>query len=260
MLLEIKNLRTYFHADDGVVKAVDCVNLKIEKGEVVALVGGSGSGKTVCALSIVKLLPDNAKVVSGEILFKGIDLAKLGGKELRQIRGAKISFVFQEPMTSLNPVFTVGDQIVEAIQVHEEGSSRSLAEEKTAELLGLVGIPDPRKKAGCYPHELSGGQRQRVMIAMALACKPDLLIADEPTTALDVTIQAQILMLLKDLQKKIGMAVLLITHDFGIVAEIAERVYVMHEGRIVEEGSVNDIFERPKDAYTRRLLAAVPEL
>lgn len=260
MILEIKNLRTQFNTDSGVVRAVDGVSLSVDKGEVVAIVGGSGSGKTVLALSILGLVMEPGRIVGGEILFDGIDLAKANSKQLRDIRGRKISMIFQEPMTALNPVFTTGDQIIEAIKAHDPKISGSCALKNAAELLNLVGIADARKKLSTYPHELSGGMRQRVMIAMALACKPDILIADEPTTALDVTIQAQILDLLVSIQKKFGMAVILITHDFGIVAEVADRVYVMHEGKVVESGSVADIFARPRDEYTKKLLAAVPVL
>ncbi len=259
-LLEIKNLCTYFEAEAGQVKAVDGVSLSIDKGEVVAIVGGSGSGKTVLALSILRLVPEPGRIVSGEILFGGADLVKMPIKELRDVRGRKISMIFQEPMTCLNPVFTVGDQIVEALEVHEPAITQKMATSRAAELLNMVGIADGSKRLRSYPHELSGGQRQRVMIAMALACSPDILIADEPTTALDVTVQAQILDLLNKLHEDIGMTTILITHDFGIVAQNADRVYVMHEGRIAESGAVEDIFARPKDEYTKKLLAAVPVL
>lgn len=256
-LLEIKNLRTHFYTDSGIIRAVDGVNLSLDKGETVAIVGGSGSGKTILALSCLRLVPEAGRIVSGEILFNGVDLLKLPLSEMRKIRGARISMIFQEPMTALNPVFTVGNQIIETILAH---NAEKAAEEKAIELLNLVGIGDPHKKLACYPHELSGGQRQRVMIAMALACKPDILIADEPTTALDVTIQAQILDLLNELRGKLGMAVLFITHDFGIVAQTADRVYVMHDGKVVEEGCVDDVFAAPRHEYTKKLLAAVPIL
>lgn len=260
MLLEIKNLRTYFYTDAGIIKAVDGASLSVEKGEVVAIVGGSGSGKTVLALSILRLVSEPGHIVGGEIIYKGIDLTKLGPDRLQDIRGKGISMIFQEPMTSLNPVFTVGNQIVEAILTHEKGVSNNEAFERSIELLNLVGIPEPKSRLASYPHEMSGGMRQRVMIAMALACKPDILIADEPTTALDVTIQAQILDLLGELQARLGMAVILITHDFGIVAQTAQRVYVMHDGKIVESGGVENIFKRPGHEYTKKLLAAVPVL
>lgn len=257
-LLDIKKLRTYFYVDGGIVKAVDDVNVSVNKGEVIAIVGGSGSGKTVLALSILRLVPEPGYIVGGEIIYNDTDLTKLKVKDLRKIRGKKISMIFQEPMTSLNPVFTVGDQILETIKIHRDDFNKLEAKNRAVELLKLVGIPEPEKRIDSYPHELSGGMRQRVMIAMALACEPDILIADEPTTALDVTIQAQILELLNSLKKKFGMALILITHDFGIVAQTADRVYVMHEGKIVEEGNVMDIFKNPKDDYTKKLLAAVP--
>jgi ABC-type dipeptide/oligopeptide/nickel transport system ATPase component len=260
MLLEIKNLRTYFYTDAGIVKAVDGVSISLDKGEVTALVGGSGSGKSVLALSILRLVPEPGHIVGGEVIYNGTDLTKLTHQKMRDIRGRGISMIFQEPMTSLNPVFTVGDQITEAILTHERGISGRAALGRAAELLRLVGIPEPASRLSSYPHEMSGGMRQRVMIAMALACRPDVLIADEPTTALDVTIQAQILELLEGLQARLGMAVLLITHDFGIVAQAAKRVYVMHEGRVVESGAVGDIFARPAHEYTKKLLAAVPVL
>lgn len=257
MLLEIKNLAIEFNTDSGRVRAVDNVTLSVNKGEVVAIVGGSGSGKTILSLSILGLIPEAGHVTNGEIIFNQCNLLKFPQKELRKLRGKNISMIFQEPMTALNPVFTIENQIAETIKIHEPKIN---VKERIIELLSLVGIPEPGQKMKCYPHELSGGQRQRVMIAMALACKPDLLIADEPTTALDVTIQAQILDLLRDLQKKLNMAVILITHDFGIVAEIADRVYVMHNGKIVENGNVKEIFETPKNDYTKKLLAAVPSL
>ncbi|PIR17407.1 MAG: methionine ABC transporter ATP-binding protein [Deltaproteobacteria bacterium CG11_big_fil_rev_8_21_14_0_20_49_13] len=259
-LLDIKNLRTYFDTEAGLVKAVDGVDLSLERGEIVAVVGGSGSGKTILALSILKLVPEPGKIVSGEISYNGIDLVKLPASELRKVRGGKISMIFQEPMTALNPVFTIENQISEAILTHDKTFDNRAAPGRTAELLSMVGIPDPVKKMKAYPNELSGGMRQRVMIAMALASKPDILIADEPTTALDVTIQAQILELIASLQVKLGMAVIFITHDFGIVAQVAHRVYVMHDGRVVESGKVGDVFERPKDDYTKKLLATVPVL
>lgn len=259
-LLEINDLSTYFFDDAGVTKAVDGVSLSVDKGEVVAIVGGSGSGKTVLSLSILRLVPEPGRIVGGNILYKGADLTKLPVSELAGIRGKNISMIFQEPMTSLNPVFTIGNQITESIKVHDKNVSKKEANKLAAELLKTVGLPDAEGKLGAYPHELSGGMRQRVMIAMALACRPDILIADEPTTALDVTIQAQILALLKELQAKFGMTILLITHDFGIVAQFADRVYVMQDGKIKEEGTTKDIFRAPRDEYTKRLLAAVPIL
>jgi len=258
--LEIKNLSTYFYSGSGITKAVDDVSLSVDKGEVVAIVGGSGSGKTILSLSILRLVPEPGKIIGGEILYKGEDLVKLPIAGLRKIRGKGISMIFQEPMTSLNPVFTIGNQLVESLAVHNNGLSKKEYDDEAVELLNMVGISDPVKKLGAYPHELSGGMRQRVMIAMALACRPDILIADEPTTALDVTIQAQILELLKELQKKIDMTIILITHDFGIVAQTADRVYVMHDGKVVEEGMTVDIFKTPREEYTKKLLAAVPVL
>jgi len=258
--LEIKNLSTYFYSGSGITKAVDDVSLSVDKGEVVAIVGGSGSGKTVLSLSILRLVPEPGKIIGGEILYKGEDLVKLPIAGLRKIRGKGISMIFQEPMTSLNPVFTIGNQLIESLAVHNNGLSKKEYDDEAVELLNMVGISDPVKKLGAYPHELSGGMRQRVMIAMALACRPDILIADEPTTALDVTIQAQILELLKELQKKIDMTIILITHDFGIVAQTADRVYVMHDGKVVEEGMTVDIFKTPREEYTKKLLAAVPVL
>ncbi|MBI2093028.1 MAG: ABC transporter ATP-binding protein [Deltaproteobacteria bacterium] len=259
-LLEIKNLRTCFSTDKGEVPAVDGVSLSVNKGEVVSIVGGSGSGKTVLGLSILRLVSEQGRIADGEIIFKGVDLLKLPLVEMRRIRGRKISMIFQEPMTSLNPVFTIGEQIEEAIRIHNPKISKHEAEENACEILNLVGIADPVRRYSSYPHEFSGGMRQRVMIAMALSCRPDLLIADEPTTALDVTIQSEILKLLESLQAKFGMSIILITHDFGIVAQIADRVYVMHNGKVVEDGDVRQIFGAPKDDYTKKLLAAVPVL
>ena len=259
-LLEIKNLHTYFDTDDGIVKAVDGVDVQVEKGEVVAVVGGSGSGKTILALSILGLVPEPGMIIHGSILFDGKDLVRLSKNELRKVRGAGISMIFQEPMTSLNPVFTIGNQIEEAITVHNRAMPGEDVEKRAMELLNLVGIPEPESRLKNYPHEMSGGMRQRVMIAMALACKPKLLIADEPTTALDVTIQAQILELLVELKDRLDMSIVFITHDLGIVAQLAGRVYVMHHGKVVESGRTTDIFKNPKDDYTKKLLAAVPKL
>lgn len=263
-LLMIQNLSTHFETSTGVVKAVDDVSLTINAGEVLGLVGESGSGKSVLSMSILRLIPEPpGRIVGGKILWNGSageeDLARLPKSELRRIRGKEIAMIFQEPMTALNPVMTIGRQIAE---VFEEHTTLMAAQVRTdcLELLHLVGIPSPQERIDSYPHELSGGQRQRVMIAMALACKPKLLIADEPTTALDVTIQAQILGLLQDLQKRMGMAMLFITHDLGVVAQIADRIAVMHNGKLVEQGTSDDIFYHPRDAYTRRLLESVPKL
>ncbi len=259
VLLEVKDLKTYFYTDDGVVKAVDGMSYTIHKGEVLGLVGESGCGKSVSAMSILGLIDVPGKIVGGEIIFKGENLVGKTPEQLRKIRGAEISMIFQEPMSALNPVFTIGDQIMEAILIHQDVSEEE-AKNKTIELLGLVGIPEPERRFNQYPHELSGGMRQRVMIAMAMSCNPDLLISDEATTALDVTIQAQILELMKDLQKRTGMAVLFITHDLALVAEMANSVYVAYTGKIVESGDVVSIFRRPRHPYTYGLLSSIPNL
>ncbi len=258
-LLEIRNLRTSFSTDDGLVHAVDKVSFSIGRGEAVALVGESGSGKSVTALSIMGLLPTAGRVTGGEIVFRGRDLVRMPEKELMKIRGDDIAMIFQEPMTSLNPVFTVGAQIAEAIRIHRKVGKKE-ARKQAADMLDLVAIPDPQKRLDDYPHQMSGGMRQRVMIAMALSCGPELLIADEPTTALDVTIQAQIMEILANLQKQLGLAILLITHDLGVVAEFCERVIVMYTGRIVEESPVNALFDDPSHPYTRGLLRSLPKL
>jgi peptide/nickel transport system ATP-binding protein len=258
-LLEIKDLRTWFFSEGRVLKAVDGVSLAIAAGETVALVGESGCGKSVTALSILGLVPSPpGRIVGGEILLEGRDLLRLDHRALRAVRGNRIGMIFQEPMTSLNPVFTVGNQVVEAIEEHRP-VGRKAARSRAAELLDLVGLPDPRRLLGEYPHRLSGGMRQRVMIAMALACEPKLLIADEPTTALDVTTQAQILDLLSALQQRLGMAMLIITHDLGVVARTARRVAVMYAGRKVEEAAVADLLARPRHPYTQGLLASLPD-
>jgi peptide/nickel transport system ATP-binding protein len=258
-LLEVDRLQTHFRTPDGVNRAVDGVSFSIEKGETLAVVGESGCGKSVTAMSIMRLIAEPPGKSAGEIRFEGRDLLKLSEKEMRKIRGDDISMIFQEPMTSLNPVLKVGRQIGESLRLHQ-GLGRADAEEKAVEMLKLVGIPEPQRRAGEYPHQLSGGMRQRVMIAMALACSPKLLIADEPTTALDVTIQAQILDLMRDLKRRVGAAILMITHDLGVVAEVADRVVVMYAGRKVEEAPVADLFADPKHPYTRGLLGAVPKL
>jgi oligopeptide/dipeptide ABC transporter ATP-binding protein len=257
-LLRVSNLRTSFFTSDGEVRAVDGVSFDIDDGKTVGLVGESGCGKSVTALSIMQLLPKSTgRIVGGEIRFQARDLASLPEQEMRRIRGNEISMIFQEPMTSLNPVMTIGDQIAETVRLHQ-GASRSEARNRAIELLRLVKIADPQKRVGNYPHQFSGGQRQRVMIAMALACTPKLLIADEPTTALDVTIQAQILELIGELQGRLGMAVLLITHDLGVVAERADQVAVMYAGKIVESAKPEVIFSRPKHPYTIGLLDSLP--
>ncbi len=258
-LLEVKKLRTSFFTGDGVVHAVDNVSFNVRRGEAVALVGESGCGKSVTALSILRLVAPPGKITGGEVRFKGKDLASLSEREMRDVRGDDIAMVFQEPMTSLNPVFKIGAQVAEAVRIHRR-VSRKEAWKRAGEMLELVAIPDPIKRLDDYPHQLSGGMRQRVMIAMALSCDPELLIADEPTTALDVTIQAQIMELLASLQKRLGLAVLLITHDLGVVAEFCERVIVMYTGRIVEEAPVRDLFANPAHPYTRGLLKSLPSV
>jgi len=257
-LIEVKNLHTSFFTPDGEVKAVDGVSLEIAEGKTLGLVGESGCGKSVTALSVMRLVPSPpGKVVGGEILYRGRDLLKLDGEAMRKIRGNEISMIFQEPMTSLNPVFTIGNQIGEAIRLHQ-GLGRKETREKTIEMLRLVKIADPEQRIDDYPHQLSGGMRQRVMIAMALSCNPSLLIADEPTTALDVTIQAQILELMKELQQKLGMSLLLITHDLGVVAEQADEVAIMYAGKVVERAKAKEIFDRPLHPYTVGLLNSLP--
>jgi peptide/nickel transport system ATP-binding protein len=257
-LLEIRNLTTQFLMRRGAFAAVDGVSFSIDAGETLALVGESGCGKSVTAASILRLVPDPpGRIVGGEIIFEGRNLLALSIREMRQLRGNRIGMIFQDPMTSLNPVFTIGDQIVEAIREHRD-ISRASAWKRAVDLLALVRIPDSGRQATAYPHSLSGGMRQRAMIAMALACDPALLIADEPTTALDVTTQAQILELLDDLRRSLGMAILLITHDLGVVAESAQRVLVMYAGRVVETARVEDLFSRPAHPYTHGLLDSLP--
>jgi oligopeptide/dipeptide ABC transporter ATP-binding protein len=259
-LLEVRDLRTYFHTDEGLVKAVDGVSFDLNAGETLALVGESGSGKSVTSLSVLRLVAmPPGRHAGGGIRFRGRDLLALPENEMRAIRGREISMIFQEPMTSLNPVYTCGEQIAEVVETHEKLDRRA-AHARAVEMLRLVGIPDPAQRAGEYPHQLSGGMRQRVMIAMALACRPAVLIADEPTTALDVTIQAQILELLERLQSELGMAVLLITHDLGVVAETADRVAVMYAGQVVETCDVASAFRRTLHPYTAGLLASLPRL
>jgi peptide/nickel transport system ATP-binding protein len=258
-LLEIANLQIHFRTESGVNRAVDGVSLHVDEGETLAVVGESGCGKSVTALSILRLVPEPPGKVAGSIRFEGKELLNIPDRELRDIRGNAISMIFQEPMTSLNPVLTVGRQIGESLRLHQ-GLGRRASEARVSEMLSLVGIPEPRQRMSEYPHQLSGGMRQRVMIAIALACNPKLLIADEPTTALDVTIQAQILDLMKDLKRRVGAAIMLITHDLGVVAEVAERVMVMYAGHKVEEASVTALFCTPRHPYTQGLLGAVPKL
>jgi peptide/nickel transport system ATP-binding protein/oligopeptide transport system ATP-binding protein len=258
-LLDVRNLHTHFPTRAGLVRAVDGVSFHLDRGELLGLVGESGCGKSITALSIMRLIAPPGKIVAGDIRFNGRDLLQLSEAEMRRIRGDDIAMIFQDPMTSLNPVYTVGEQIAEALRLHRK-LSRKAARAAAIEAMREVAIPDPARRADDYPHQLSGGMRQRVMIAMALACDPKLLIADEPTTALDVTIQAQILELLNELRTTRELAVLLITHDLGVVAEVADRVAVMYTGRIVEESPVTELFARPKHPYTEGLLRSVPKL
>ncbi len=257
-VLDVRGLKTYFRTDEAVVKAVDDVSLSIAPGQTLGLVGESGSGKSVTSLSVMRLLPEHAaSIEGGTIALLGRDLVKLPEREMRQVRGRDAAMIFQEPGTSLNPVYRVGDQVAEAIRLHQKvGKAEALT--RTLALFDEVGIPDPQRRIRSFPHEMSGGQKQRVMIAMALSCNPKLLIADEPTTALDVTIQAQILDLLRTMQKRLSLALLLITHDLGVVAEMADRVCVMYAGRIVEHSPVKDLFADPKHPYTKGLLASIP--
>ncbi|MBW9153163.1 ABC transporter ATP-binding protein [Clostridium estertheticum] len=260
MLLEVKNLKTQFRVKGGLVNAVDGVDFEVDKGEILAIVGESGSGKSVTSLSILSLIPNPpGEIIGGEILFKGEDLLNKSNKEMRNIRGNEIAMIFQEPMTSLNPVFTVGRQIAETITRHKKLKKKDAMAE-AVKMLELVGIPTPEKRINDYPHQLSGGMRQRVMIAIALSCNPELLIADEPTTALDVTIQAQILELIVKLKDKFGTAILLITHDLGVVAETADKVVVMYCGKIVESATSLQLFEKPLHPYTQGLLLSIPKV
>ena len=259
-LLEVRNLKTYFHSDGSVVKAVDGVSFDVRAGETVAVVGESGSGKTVTALSVLRLIPDPpGEIISGEIRFGGRDLLSLSEAETREIRGNRIAMIFQEPMTSLNPSLTVGRQVGEPIEVHKKVSRKDVWDQCIS-LLRKVRIPDPEQRAKAYPYQFSGGMRQRAMIAMGLACEPELIIADEPTTALDVTVQAQVLHLLKELTRETGAALVIITHDLGVVARYADRVNVMYAGRIVESGPAREIYNNPKHPYTVGLMNSVPRL
>jgi oligopeptide transport system ATP-binding protein len=259
-LLEVKNLRTQFFTQDGVVHAVNGISYSVDKGETVAIVGESGSGKSVGVMSLIRLIPQPpGKIVDGEVLFDGQDLLKLGEDELRDIRGNRIAMIFQDPMTSLNPVLTIGRQITEALELHMN-MNKEQARKRAVQLLEMVGIPGAAARLDDYPHQFSGGMRQRVMIAMGLSCDPQLLIADEPTTALDVTIQAQIVDLTRRLQDELGMAIIWITHDLGVVAGMAQRVMVMYAGFIVEEAAVNDIYAQPRHPYTLGLLRSIPRL
>lgn len=258
-ILEVNKMKTQFFTEGGIVRAVDGVSFHVNRGEVLGIVGESGCGKSVTALSIMGLVGSPGRIVDGEVLLDNEDLSKMTQKELSQIRGNRISMIFQQPQSSLNPVFRVGDQITEVLHVHQN-MDRDAAKQRTIELLTLVGIPSPEDRYTAWPHEMSGGMAQRVMIAMALACVPELLIADEPTTALDVTIQAQILDLIRDLKSQMDTAVILITHDLGVVAELCDRVVVMYAGRVVETAEVNELFENPKHPYTAALIGATPVL
>ena len=257
-LLKIENLQVDFALDRGMVRAVDGVNLQMDKGEILGVVGESGCGKTVTALSTMRLLSNNAKT-KGKVYLSGEDLNKKSEREMRKIRGNRISMIFQEPMSSLNPVFSIEAQLYEVISLHQGGTKEEL-EEKTIEMLDLVGIPEPKRRMKEFPHQMSGGMQQRVMIAMALACNPDVLIADEPTTALDVTIQAQILALMRDLQEKFGTGVMMITHDLGVIAQVAHKIAVMYAGKVMEASSAEELFREPKHPYTRSLLRTIPRI
>lgn len=258
ILLDVKNLKTKFKTEDGSFYAVDDISFSLKKGQTLGIVGESGCGKSVTSLSILRLIQNPGLIESGEIIFKGQDLLKISESEMRKVRGKEISMIFQEPMTSLNPVFTIGNQIDEIIHLHFPKKTKAEVKAESIKMLKLVGIPAAEKRYGEYPHQLSGGMRQRVMIAIALSCNPSLLIADEPTTALDVTIQAQILDLMRNLQKEFESSTILITHDLGVVAEMCQEILVMYAGRIIEQGSAEDIFYRPKHPYTRGLLDSIP--
>ena len=258
-ILSVQNLHTFFHTDKGEVKAVNGVTFNLEKGKILGIVGESGSGKSVTAYSIMRILEKNGRITEGKILYKGQDIAEFSEKQMREFRGKCCSIIFQDPMTSLNPVFTVGNQLREAIELHTDRKGKE-AEARAIEMLTLVGVNEPEKRVKQYPYELSGGMRQRVMIAMALACEPDILIADEPTTALDVTIQAQILELMQSLQKKLGMAIIMVTHDLGVIADMCDEIIVMYGGRVCERGTAEDIFYRPHHEYTKGLLRSIPNV
>ena len=258
-ILSVQNLHTSFHTDKGEVKAVNGVTFNLEKGKILGIVGESGSGKSVTAYSIMRILEKNGRITEGKILYKGQDIAAFSEKQMREFRGKCCSIIFQDPMTSLNPVFTVGNQLKEAIELHTDRKGKE-AEARAIEMLTLVGVNEPEKRVKQYPYELSGGMRQRVMIAMALACEPDILIADEPTTALDVTIQAQILELMQSMQKKLGMAIIMVTHDLGVIADMCDEIIVMYGGRVCERGTAEDIFYRPHHEYTKGLLRSIPNV
>lgn len=257
-ILSVKELRTSFSTDNGEVMAVNGISFDLDRGKILGIVGESGSGKSVTAYSIMRILESNGGIKGGHVFYKGDDITKFSEKQMREFRGKCCSIIFQDPMTSLNPVFTVGNQLKEAIELHTDRKGKA-AEERAVEMLTLVGVNEPEKRVKQYPYELSGGMRQRVMIAMALACEPDILIADEPTTALDVTIQAQILELMQDLQKKLGMAIIMVTHDLGVIASMCDEILVMYGGRVCERGTADDIFYRPAHEYTKGLLRSIPK-
>lgn len=258
-ILSVKELRTSFSTDNGEVMAANGISFDLDRGKILGIVGESGSGKSVTAYSIMRILESNGGIKGGHVFYKGDDITKFSEKQMREFRGKCCSIIFQDPMTSLNPVFTVGNQLKEAIELHTDRKGKA-AEERAVEMLTLVGVNEPEKRVKQYPYELSGGMRQRVMIAMALACEPDILIADEPTTALDVTIQAQILELMQDLQKKLGMAIIIVTHDLGVIADMCDEIIVMYGGRVCERGTAEDIFYRPHHEYTKGLLRSIPNV
>ena len=258
-ILSVKELRTSFSTDNGEVMAVNGISFDLDRGKILGIVGESGSGKSVTAYSIMRILESNGGIKGGHVFYKGDDITKFSEKQMREFRGKCCSIIFQDPMTSLNPVFTVGNQLKEAIELHTDRKGKA-AEERAVEMLTLVGVNEPEKRVKQYPYELSGGMRQRVMIAMALACEPDILIADEPTTALDVTIQAQILELMQDLQKKLGLAIIIVTHDLGVIADMCDEIIVMYGGRVCERGTAEDIFYRPHHEYTKGLLRSIPNV
>lgn len=258
ILLYINNLKTYFYTQKGIVPAVDGVNIQVNRGQIVGLVGESGCGKSITSLSVLKLISTPGKIVGGQIFFEGEDITLMSLKDMYNIRGNSISMIFQEPMTSLNPVYTVGQQVSEAVMIHNQARTRQEAKARVIEMMSLVGIPEPEKRFDAYPHQLSGGLRQRVMIAMALICRPKLLIADEPTTALDVTIEAQILSLMRKLRDEVDTSIIMITHNLGVVAELCDYVYVMYSGRIMEEGEIFELFKNPLHPYTIGLLKSIP--
>ena len=259
-VLSVQDLHTSFFTDSGEVKAVNGVSFNLGRGKILGIVGESGSGKSVTAYSIMQILDDDGKVKSGKVLYNGQNVLEFDKKQMRDFRGEKCSMIFQDPMTSLNPTFTVGNQLNEAIMLHTDRKTKKAATERSVELLTMVGVNEPEKRVKQYPYELSGGMRQRVMIAMALACEPDILIADEPTTALDVTIQAQILELMKDLQKRLGMSIILVSHDLGVIASLCDEIIVMYGGRVCERGTADDIFYRPAHEYTKGLLRSIPNI